>query len=390
MTTSFKYFIISSVALLLSGCSLFNKKDKEDLGNYKSYWYYYYEATDVLDGTAIGVDTEGWVPRGICISGDTIFVGNNKDGERSVVLLDKNTLAHIATIDSWVNGSDVLDFSGSTIESLQSDGQKLYVCRNNSIIDVFELPSLKYITRVGDGNWGTQKYRIFQPQSICVNDGWLISREKNRYCSHMTSAMIEGTFQNVPFFARTNTIDSNNGFVQSQMVVDTCGEKILATDFTKKIVTIDMGNVNKALDGSYDAIFADEGVNMQTSFTPIGIALNNERMFISELNGNNGKIHIYDRAQKEFVNTLGTVKGFTFKRPEHLAMSNDHIFVTDYNAKRLVRLTVYKTEIREYEELSPDLVIVTTDTPATEKATYANGKRTLVINTRTHEVVSEY
>ena len=116
------------------------------------------------------------------------------------------------------------------------------------------------------------------------------------------------------------------------------------------------------------------------AFKPKTFATSPERMYAT---GSNDAINVYDYAQKEWVKTLKSVKGFAFGRPERICKGSDGTFwISDITKNTLVRMGVFKGEIREYEPINKNVVKVRT---ALTRSGEDNAE--FYVDLRTHEII---
>ena len=116
------------------------------------------------------------------------------------------------------------------------------------------------------------------------------------------------------------------------------------------------------------------------AFKPKTFATSPERMYAT---GSNDAINVYDYAQKEWVKTLKSIKGFAFGRPERICKGSDGTFwISDITKNTLVRMGVFKGEIREYEPINKNVVKVRT-------ALTRSGEddAEFYVDLRTHEII---
>ena len=287
---------------------------------YTSYYYYSYEAARQLSATDFALAEGQFTPGPTYIKGDTLFVANIQSGAFSLELYDRNKNRHLASLKSWKYKEAEQKFPDK-IEAIGISGNRLYLANISSRIDVFDVRTLEFITRIGTGNWG---------------DG----------INQMVHSHAMENYQKVPFYCRSkgDGMDVNNGFHSHQMVQDSTGIVYLA-DFgqygNQKIQAIDTTLIEKG----DQKILIDTEKTLPLSFNPCGIALHENRMILS---AQNGSLFIYDRTKGNWENSFKSVKGYTFKKPEKLLVDQNTLWVSDVNAQKLVEVKIYKNEIREY------------------------------------------
>lgn len=376
-----KYSIIllSIASIWCSSCS---KDDDKTTGegnepgkNYTSYYYYSYEAGEIISAKTLGFADSDFTPGPFLCQGDTLLIANVNAQHYSLELYNRKTKQHLASLQEWTYKGAKQKFSNK-IEAIAISGNRLYLANIGSCIDVFNLKTLEFETRVGTGQWGENKNQMLHSHAMVVTNGYIVVRSKNRILVYQESDVTTANYQNVPFYCRTaiSGFDTNNGFNSYQMVKDTTG-LIFLTDFgqygNRKVQAIAPTRI--AAGDNTELIDADKSLTLE--FNPRGIALQENRIFISD---NSNKIQIYDRTRSGFVQTLSSIKGYQFKGPEKMQFDGKSLWVSDPTTKQLIEVNIYKNEIREYEQVSKDLVRL----PATRSA-----GNTSLVNIETHELV---
>lgn len=380
--------LLFACSFLFAQCSLFDKfknkdddgdvpADTEEEGSYTSHWYYSYEAVDRITFETAGLGSaDEFTPYAVAALGDTLFV-SNVAGTPTVILFDKEKKSPISVVSEWTVNGGTKGF-GSRIEAIVPAGERLYVVEQASRIHVFGLPELNYITCIGNGSWGGP---VFQSQAVAVKNGMIYSRDKggtvSLYKESDATAENYEKVQRYKIVAAMPGVGANNGFNAHYMEFDADG-KIMLTDYEgmairmldPSLVTDDMKN--------YTSIDKEDRKLLTETFKPRVFASLDGRLYVT---GNNGAINIYDNERKEWVKALKSVKGFAFGNPERVYADGDMLWVSDINKKTLVKMGVFKNEIREYSEAGPDVVEVA------KAVSYGEEPETFYVNITTHEVV---
>ena len=314
-------------------------------GEYESHWYYSYEAARLLDAESLGMSaSESFVPYTVAHSGDTVFIANTGSDGNSLLLFDDNKGKLLRTVKSWAIGNKTEAF-GSQIEAIIPSGDRLYVAERQSLIHVFRLPDMAYVTCMGNGTWSGP---VFQAQALAVKDSLIFARDKNGMISiYRESDVTKENYRNVNRYRRAgnNGSPGNNGFAAHCMLPDTAGH-ILLTDYEgRKIRVLDPSLVSG--DMADGASIDVDSLSMSLDFKPKTLAFGDGRMYVT---GDNDVVNIYDGRRKEWVKKLKTVKGYEFLQPARIYSQNDTVFwVSDMHGGRrtLVKMIVHKGEIRE-------------------------------------------
>lgn len=372
--------------LALSGC----KKDVIHPGvsdTYTSHWYYSYEAMQKIDNKSVGLADGEFTPYTVTTIGDTLLISTlkaNNLGNYGIILFDLKTNKPIRTLNSWTVNGETKSFvfpnnnDPANLDVLIKSGDRLYVFDLQSSIHAFQLPNLEYICCIGNGHWGNQ---VFQAQAGAVKDGLIFARDKDGKISTYKEELIKPANNHKITRYRYSAVDggsANNGFnAQYMQVVD---DVILLSDYEKMCIrTIDPSLVNDQMKNGTSLDVHEKLFKL--SFKPRTFALSEDRIYIT---GNNNKICIYDRNTKDSITVFNSIKGHTFTFPERIYAQNDSVFwVSDRNAKLLVKMQSFKNEIREYEQISDHIILVK---DAQARQTYG-AKNGILVDTRTHEII---
>lgn len=362
-----------------------SKGDGKEPGNpggpdekYSSFYYYSYEAEDIVTAERLGVAAADFIPGAVYQYGDTLFVANVKDNHYSVELYSVRNKSHLGSLEQWDYNGAAQQFSGR-VEAFAVSGGRLYVANIASCIDVFDVATLKFITRIGNKNWGENAVQLLHSHAIAVSGDYLVVRMKNRMQVYRERDITADVYQKLPYYCRSvnEGFDVNNGFYSYQMVADTDGS-LLVTDFgqygNKKIQVIDTA----LFAGKDNVAFVDAGKSLQLDFNPCGIALHENRILVS---ASNGTLRVYDRAKNAFIKSMSGVNQYNFTKPEKLYVCAERLWVSDPNAKKVVGVRIYRNEIREYLTVKGGNVV---------RAIDPKSGGPLWVDVETHEIVSGF
>ena len=147
----------------------------EGNGDYNSYWYYSYEAAQLIDAETLGMETaDDFTPYTVAHLGDTLFIANIGKAGSSLLLFSIKKGERLGTLQSWQHDGGEKSF-GSQIEAIVPSGNRLYVAERQSRIHVFRLPELSYLTCIGNGQWSGP---VFQAQAMTVKDADFRTRQE--------------------------------------------------------------------------------------------------------------------------------------------------------------------------------------------------------------------
>ena len=382
MKHTFLYILLLACAATGAGCTEGSKDVDYEKASYTSYWYYNYEALEVVNYAALGMESSAsFNPFTVVQRGDTLFVANAGGGS-SLIVYDKKTKKPLKTVSTWTVAGKEKKFA-SLIEAMAVAGNRLYVSERSNLIHVFTLPDMEYCSCIGTGSFNAAASPVCNAQALAVKDGLVFARDKTGTVSIYKEADV--TPENYQKVARYKQAgpgagdSSNNGFAAHYMEVDKKGH-ILLTGYTAKSIRV----LDPALINDDFANGTNIDIDEQTwalSFNPKTFAMTEDRLYAT---GNNNAINIYDFRQKEWIKTLKSVKNFTFTNPERIYRESDETFwVSDTNKRTLVKVGIFRGEIREYEAVNDHIVKVRP--PLTRSGEEAG--EAFYVDLRTHEII---
>ena len=354
MKRTFKYILPIICTLWCAGCSEENINEvdgpvTEPQENYTSYWYYSHEVLETFTFEAMGLaESKEFNPYVVAHRGDTLFVANIGTAGNSLILFDKKSNRPMRTLKTWTFNGQEKSF-GSNINAIVPAGNRLYVAEVGSRIHAFSLPQMEYISCIGNGNWWDA---VFQAQAVTVKDGLIFARDKDGKVSiYKESDVTPEKYQGVRRYKQSSKGPGNadnNGFAAHYMQEDGNGRILLTAYEASSIRVLDPSKVTDEMKG-------DEAFDSITVFN-------------------------HDR---ERVKVLKAIPGFTFTRVDHIYRESDEVlWVSDYNTRTLVKMGVFKAEIREYETVDENIVKVQA---ARTRSGEVEGE--LYVNVRTHQIV---
>lgn len=309
------------------------------------HYYYSFKAAEVIGANTLGYTDDEFTPGCTFIYGDTLFIANTRSGHYSVELYSLARHEKIGTLNKWTYEGVTQTFNGE-VEGISVSRGRLYLAGKGSSIDVFDVQTLQFVTRIGNRNWGSNNYQLFHAHALAIVGNYVIVRMKNGLQVHLQTDVTAANYQKVPYYSRGSTVgfDMNNGFNSHQMTVDSTGIVFLA-DYgqygNRKIQVIDTARIVRGT----NVEMTDERT-IQLDFNPRGIALYKQFMYISAADGS---IRFYDRDKQAFIQTCRAVSGYTFKGAQKLYVNGNRLWVTDVNTKEVVGVDIYQGEIEEYD-----------------------------------------
>ena len=309
------------------------------------HYYYSYKAGEVINAEKLGYASGEFMPGSTYIYGDTLFIANTQSGHFSVELYSLSAHQKIGSLNTWTYNGATQTFN-NYVEAISVANERLYLANIGSCIDVFDIHTLKFITRIGNRNWGHGNTQLFHTHAMAIVDDYIIVRMKDGLQVTLQSDVSAEKYQNINYYSRGSLdgFDVNNGFYPHQMAVDTTGLVFLA-DYgqygNRKIHVIDTTLIQK---GSNITMTTSQTLPLE--FNPRGIALYKNLMYISAADGS---IRCYDREKKKFFLTFKSVPGYTFKGGQKLLVHNNRLWVTDVSTREIVGVDIFRNVIEEYD-----------------------------------------
>lgn len=142
-----------------------------------TYWYYSYGVGRVLKAEDFGLadNKQDFQPHAVYNIGDTLLIANKGNAGNFMLLYDLKKNRMMSKFDSWTFNGDKKSF-GSSIEAFAQSGDRLYVSERGSRIHAFTLPSLEYISCIGNGQYWNA---VFEVQALAVTGGLIYARSKD-------------------------------------------------------------------------------------------------------------------------------------------------------------------------------------------------------------------
>lgn len=309
------------------------------------YYYYSYKKAEVVNAEKLGFASNEFMPGCTYIYGDTLFIANTQSNHLSVELYSLSAHRKIGSLNQWTYKTEMQAFN-NYVEAIEVSDGKLFLANIGSCIDVFDVRTLEFITRIGNRNWGDGSNQLFHTHAMAIVGDYIIVRMKNRLQVILKTDVTAEKYQKINFYSRGNVtgFDTNNGFFPHQMAADSLGTVYLA-DYgqygNRKIQVINTSFIKKG----DNMVMTDEQRTMSLDFNPRGIALYKNMMYIS---ASDGSIHIYDRDKEEFIRTIKSVNGYAFRGAQKMLVTDDRLWITDIATREIVGVDILQNQIEEY------------------------------------------
>lgn len=345
-----KFIYILLATIVLSACT---KTEYEDVIREVEpekpsavHYYYSYKAAELINAEKLGYTSDEFIPGCTYIYGDTLFIANTRAEHLSVELYSLSARRKIGSLSRWTYKDETQVFNNYVEAITVSDG-KLYLANIGSCVDVFDMHTLDFITRLGNRNWGEGNTQFLHTHAMAIVGNYIVVRTKNRLQVMLKSDVSAEKYQNISFYSRSDNtgFDTNKDFFSHQMVVDSTGTLLLA-DYGQygnhKIQAIDTSLIKKG----DNIAMVDSKRTMALDFNPRGIALYKNLMYIS---ASNGSIHIYDRNKNKFLQNTKSVIGYTFRGAQKMQVNGNRLWITDVTTREVVGVDILQNEIEEYD-----------------------------------------
>lgn len=309
------------------------------------YYYYSYKTAEVVNAEKLGFTSDEFIPGCTYIYGDTLFVANTQSNHFSVELYSLSAHRKIGSLNQWAYKNEPQVFN-NYVEAIDVSDGKLFLANIGSCIDVFDVRTLEFITRIGNRSWGDRTNQFLHTHAMAIVGDYIVVRMKNRLQVILKADVTAEKYQNINFYSRGNStgFDTNNDFFPHQMAVDSLGAIYLA-DYgqygNRKIQVIDTSLIKKG----DNIVMTDEQRTMSLDFNPRGIALYKNMMYIS---ASDGSIRMYDRNKEKFIQSTKSVIGYTFRGAQKMLVTGDRLWVTDVTTREVVGVDILRNEIEEY------------------------------------------
>lgn len=257
----------------------------EGNGDYNSYWYYSYEAAQLIDAETLGMETaEDFTPYTVAHLGDTLFIANIGKAGSSLLLFSIKKGERLGTLQSWQHDG----------------GEKSFARDKNGMVSIY-------------------KEEDATPENY---------QKVNRYRR-----------------ASGNGSPGNNGFASHSMQPDAEGHLLLTDYEGKKIRVLDPALVNDDL--ANDASIDLDDLSLSPGFKPKTLALCGDRWYATGDNDAINIYERQSNEWSKKIKTVKGY-AFS-QPARIYAQNDSVLWVSDtHSSKRtLVKMLVHKGEIRE-------------------------------------------
>lgn len=270
-----------------------------------------------LDYTALpGAVATAFRPKDIYVYGDTLYVVNDADNNFSLEIFNiaGGNKRHIGSIREWNRNNVTETFKGRPNGVTRANG-KIYVTHEGSRTEIFDAQDHRFITCIGNGNWGTGSTQTVHAFDVLVYKGLVFIHDKRQIAIAEEAGLRDG--ESVQIYARTENLGEAGGTYG--MAVS--GGLLYSTHA-----------VGKRID-----IFDPEDIRVGTVFkrssqitcknTPYALDFYEGRLFVSM--GGTEKFCEIDPKTGEIIRDYTTIGNVTLKAPEKFCIRRNTLFIVD-------------------------------------------------------------
>lgn len=269
----------------------------------------YHKFSDNGEFLISGLESEKISPRSICIKGDTLFVANNNEKGRCILIVNIKSRELIGRIDSWKRKDTEEKFDAEFGDIAVSD-KLIFVGMYNSRINIFDRETLEFVNVIGrsDGKWGDDIYSMTHCYGLCVSGERLMVRDKNTIRGYwIYEALTEPSFK-VPWIGQVKSNEIKIGYDYYPCIhgMDEHDGKMYITDRYERSVQVFTPSDMQIKFGEETHIGFDKEFRF-TDIYPLGMIIYGSEMLVSA--EKSGTIKRYNIDTGEMIDILADFPG---------------------------------------------------------------------------------
>lgn len=271
-----------------------------------------------LDYTALpGATSATFRPKDVYVYGDTLYVVNDADNNYSleVFSMTKGNIVHLGSIREWTEKNATRTFGGRPNGVVRAN-DRIYVTHEGSRTEIFDAKNHRFITCIGNGNWGTGSTQTVHAFDAVLYKGVVMIRDKRfvDFVQERTVSPGETMF----VFARSENLGEESGTYG--MAVDERTNLLYSTHPSKRIDILAPDNIREGTTLARARQLAYKN-------NPYALGFYQERMFVSS-NGNE-KFCDVNPETGDIIKNHTVIGSITLQAPEKFCIRRNTLFITD-------------------------------------------------------------
>lgn len=271
-----------------------------------------------LDYTALpGATSATFRPKDVYVYGDTLYVVNDADNNYSleVFSMAKSNIVHLGSIREWTEKNATRTFGGRPNGVVRAN-DRIYVTHEGSRTEIFDAKNHRFITCIGNGNWGTGSTQTVHAFDAVLYKGVVMIRDK-RYVDFVQERTV-APGETMFVFARSENLGEESGTYG--MAVDERTNLLYSTHPSKRIDILAPDNIREGTTLARARQLAYKN-------NPYALGFYQERMFVSS-NGNE-KFCDVNPETGDIIKNHTVIGSITLQAPEKFCIRRNTLFITD-------------------------------------------------------------
>lgn len=271
-----------------------------------------------LDYTALpGGTFATFRPKDVYVYGDTLYVVNDADNNYSleVFSMAKGNIVHLGSIREWTEKNATRTFGGRPNGVVRAN-DRIYVTHEGSRTEIFDAKDHRFITCIGNGNWGTGSTQTVHAFDAVLYKGVVMIRDK-RYVDFVQERTVSPG-ETMFVFARSENLGEESGTYG--MAVDERTNLLYSTHPSKRIDILAPDNIREGTTLARARQLAYKN-------TPYALGFYQEQMFVSS-NGNEKFCNVNPETG-DIIKNHTIIGSITLQAPEKFCIRRKTLFITD-------------------------------------------------------------
>lgn len=277
-----------------------------------------------------GSDPAAFKACAVRIKGDTLFVANDHDNDRSIYIVNLSTVKLIGKINEWTRKETAENFNDHIGDIAVTD-QYIYVGMYNSRINVFDRKTLKFINVMGrtNGQWGDDIYSMTHCYGLRESDNRLMVRDKNTIRGYWIYETVTEPESRVPWIGKVQVSVGYDYDAKIHSMAEYKGRMYL-TDWYQKSIQVFTPSKMEIVFGEATHIKADTVYNLDVQ--PLGLLAYGDDLLMSTQKSGN-----ILRYQPETGKLLDTMAVFDDRQIGRMEIAGDYLYYVDLKTNKLMK-----------------------------------------------------